>query len=258
MQNSGIKNFFKSNVIIISASLFFILLFTLIIIFQFQLHNKLADLSSEFTRLETEILAKETHIQEINRIQQIENILEIEKIEGMGKKFDEIEKKVHMVSDIANLFNKLKSNIHVTSDPNTWHMESDVLTVTYIVHNVGGLNCFIEPSMSFTTKKDDREKEPLIEGVDYIYEKRDFPIFQLPAREKLAYKEIIIFNRKRLSTICTDASDRICVKALFRVQTNSALLSSLPPFLKQILGKEELSKLFEIEVVKENFVLPFS
>jgi len=251
------KNFLKSNVVIISTSLFLTLVFTGIIIFQFQLDTKLTDLNAKFTHLVAEIKTNETRVKEINRIQQIEKIQEIKKIEEMKEKLGVIEKKVQMASDIVNVFNKLKLNIQITSDPNAWQMESDTLTVTYVVHNFGKLNCFIEPGIIITTKNAAEENVPLVEGVDYLFEKRDFPIFTLSAGEKLVYKEMIIFNRKRLSTICQNAADRICIQALFRVKTNPALLSSLPPFLREILGEEELSKLFEVEVMKENFVLPF-
>jgi len=258
MQKSRIKNFITSNLIIISVSIFLTLVFTVIIIFQFELSTKLTDLNSKFTHLIAEIKSNETRVKEIKRIQQIEKTQEIKKTEGMEKQLDAIERKVQMASDILDVFDKLKLNIQITSDPNEWQMESDTLTVTYVVRNLGKLSCFIEmPSMTITTKNDDEEKEPLLEGVDYIFGKRDFPIFKLPAKEKIQYKEMIIFNRKRLSKICLDVADKICIKALFRVKTNPALLPSLPPLLWEILKEEALSELFEVEVLKENSVLPF-
>lgn len=253
------KNFIKSNLITISISIYLTLVFTVIIIFQFKLNIKLTDLNSKFTHLEAEIKINESRVKEINRIQQIEKIQEIKKTEGLKEKLDVIEKKVQMVSDILNVFNKLKLNIQIISDPNEWQMESDTLTVTYVIHNLGKLSCFIEmPKMIITTENDTEGKGPLVEGVDYIFQKRDFPILKLDFKEKIQYQEMIIFNGKRLSKICRDVADKICIKALFRVKTNPALLSSLPPLLREILGEEALSELFEVDVLKENSVLPFS
>ena len=137
-------------------------------------------------------------------------------------------------------------------------MESDTLAVTYVIHNVGELSCFVEmPEMIITKDNDIEGKDPLVEGVDYIFQKRDFPIVKLDSKEKVHYQEMIFFNGKRLSEICPAVVDKISIKATFRVQANPAL-SSLPSLLRGILGEEALSELFEVEVVKKNSVSPFS
>ncbi len=251
------KNFLKSNSIIISVSIFLTLVFTVIIIFQFKLNIKLTDLNSKFTHLEAEIKANETRVKEINRIQQIEKIQEIKKTEGMKKKLDVIEKKVQMVSDILNVFSKLKLNIQITSDPNEWQMESDTLTATYVIHNLGKLSCFIEmPKMIITTENDTEGKEPLVEGVDYIFQKRDFPILKLASKEKIQYKEMIIFNGRRFSKTFNNVFDKILIKALFHVRTNPSIISALPLSLREIIKEEGLSGLFELDIIKEHSILP--
>jgi len=251
------KNFIKSNLIIISVSIFLTLVFTVIIICQFKLNTKLTDLNSKFIHLIAEANTNETRVKEISRIQQIEKTQEIKKTQGMKEKLDVIEKKIQMVSDILNVFNKRKLNIQITSDPNEWQMGSDTLTVTYVIHNLGKLSCFIKmPKMIITTENDTEGKETLVEGVDYIFQKRAFSILKLDSKEKIQYQEMIFFNGKRLSKTFNNVFDKILIKALFHARTNPSIISALPLSLREIIKEEGLSGLFELDIIKEHSILP--
>ena len=245
------KTFFKSKVTKYSTAIFLTLVM-IVIISQLKVSKKLGDLTSKCIHLEAEIKANKTRFEEVNR--DLEK--EIHKVQGLKEKLDASEKKVQLVSDILNMVNKLKLNVQIISDPNDWQMESNTLSATYMVHNLGKLSCFVEMLKMIITRENDTEgKESLVEGVDYILQKRDFPILQINSNEKIQYKEMIIFNGKRLSKTFNNDNNKIVIKALFQARNNPAINSPMPFSLRKLMREEGVLDLFELTVIKEHSIL---
>jgi len=234
-----VKNFNKLNWVGVGIFLLFL------VGISFILYMLYVNINKELTNINATLINLEVDVKKLEKLNQLKEFKELK------EKLNILENKVQSAGKVLDTFNRMKPKIQIVSDIKEWKRESDNLIVRYSINNMGEFGCFIEkPKFVITTKEMINEievKGRLIEGLDYILQTDSSPGTLNPNKE-MKYEQIIILNNKRLPK----TFDKIYIMAIFRAKTNPTIFSSLPFFLKEIIGEEKLSHLSESKFISQD------